>query len=101
MERAKHSTGVFASRYHMTMSSACVPDITMGEIVLGSSGALVVVDRDESVHESARAHQGDIAERSRAHLLLSCEPFAAKPLSVTDNCVKFCIGNGLEHTCGF
>jgi hypothetical protein len=35
------------------MSSACVPEITIGEIVVGSSGALVVVGRDQAVHERA------------------------------------------------
>jgi hypothetical protein len=35
-ERAYSSTGVFPSIIHITMSSACVPEITIGEIRLGS-----------------------------------------------------------------
>ena len=33
-------------------------------------GALVVVDRDQAVHERARGHQRHVAERAGAHLLL-------------------------------
>ena len=35
-ERAQSSTGFFASIIHITMSSACVPEITIGEILEGS-----------------------------------------------------------------
>ena len=48
-------------------------------------GALVVVDRDQPVHEGARRHQGHIPERARAHLLLAGEPFAAEALGVADH----------------
>jgi hypothetical protein len=54
----------------------------MGEIVGRVVGALVALDRDHARHERAAGHQGDVAERARAHLLLRGQPAAAEPLSV-------------------
>ena len=82
------------------MSSAWVPEITIGEIVAGSFGALVIVDGDEPVHEGARGHHGDVAERARAHLLLAGEPFAAEALGVADHRVELGVGDRFEHAGG-
>ena len=60
-------------------------------------GALVIVDGDEAVHEGARGHHGDVAERAAAHLLLAGEPFAAKALGIADDGVEFCVGDRFEH----
>ena len=87
--------------YHITMSSACVPEITIGEIVAGIVGALVVVDRDQPVHERARGDQRHVAERAGAHLLLGGEPFAAEALGVADHRVELGVGDRLEHARGF
>ena len=79
------------------MSSACVPEITIGEMVDGIVGALVVVDRDQPVHEGARGHQRHVAERAGAHLLLGREPAAAEALRVADDGVELGVGDCLEH----
>ena len=63
----------------------------------GIVGALVIVDRDQPVHEGARCHERDIPERAGAHLLLAGEPFAAEALGVADDRVDPGILDDLEH----
>ena len=63
-------------------------------------GALVVVDRDQPVHEGARCHQRHIPERAGAHLLLAGEPFAAEALRVADHRVDLGVLDDLEHAGG-
>ncbi len=63
-------------------------------------GALVIVDGDQPVHERARGHQGDVAERAAAHLFLAGEPFAAEALGVADDGVELGVGDRLEHAGG-
>ena len=82
------------------MSSACVPEITIGEIVDGIVGALVVVDRDQAVHERARGDQRHVAERAGAHLLLGRQPFAAEALGIADDRVELRVRDRLEHARG-
>ena len=53
-------------------------------------GALVVVERDQPVHERARADQRHLAEAAGAHLLLRHEPAAAKALRIADDGIDFC-----------
>ncbi len=60
-------------------------------------GALVVVDRDEAVHERARGDERDVAEGTRAHLFLAGQPFAAKALGVTDDGVDLGVLDRLQH----
>jgi len=79
------------------MSRACVPDITIGEIV----GALVVVDGDESIHESTRGHHRHIAQRAGAAFLLGGQPAAAEALRIAYDGVDFGILYGLENPRGF
>ena len=83
------------------MSSAWVPEITIGEIVVGIVGALVIVDRDEPVHEGARGDQRDVAERAGAAFLLGRQPAAAKPLRIADHGVELGVLDRFEHLFGF
>ena len=63
----------------------------------GIVGALVVVDRDQAVHERARGDERHVAERAGAHLLLGAEPLAAEALGVADDRVELGVGDRLEH----
>jgi hypothetical protein len=60
-------------------------------------GALVIVDRDQAIHESAGGHHGDVAKRAAPHLLLAGEPFAPEALSITHHRIELGVGNRLEH----
>ena len=60
-------------------------------------GALVIVDRDQPIHERARRHHGDVAKRAAPHLLLAGEPFAPEALGIADHGVKLGVGDRLEH----
>src|SRR5437763_13893335 len=62
--------------------------------------ALVVVERDEAIHERARGDERDVAERAGAHLLLRGEPAAAKALRVANDRVDFCFLDFSEHAPG-
>ena len=67
---------------------------------LGIVGALVVVDRDQAVHERARGDQRHVAERAGAHLLLAGEPFAPEALGVADHRVDLGVLDRLQHLGG-
>ena len=84
----------------MHMSSACVPEITIGEMRLGIVGALVVVDRDQAIHERARGDQRHVAERAGAHLLLAGEPLPSEALGVADHRVDLGVLDRLQHLRG-
>ena len=63
-------------------------------------GALVVVDRDQPVHEGARCDQGYIPERAGRALLLGREPAAAEALGVADDHIELRALDRGEHAGG-
>src|SRR5712672_347081 len=68
---------------------------------LGLVGALVVVDRDQPVHEGARRHHGDVPERAGRAFLFCREPAPAEALGVAHDRVELGALDRGEHAGGF
>jgi hypothetical protein len=87
-ERAWTSVACLPSRHHMSMSSACVLEISIGEMVSGRSMRLWLSVATSRFMKARDVTTVTLAERAGAALLFCGEPAAAEPLRIADDGVE-------------